>query len=226
MWQQEGKSWSMFGHLLCQCWGLFCGMSNLFLWGHSTLCSCLEFPWILLASTICHISIISILSGWFNQGFVNLFIISIDQFFVSLPFVSTSKSEVVSRSNLHNCFVVVVGLGFLFVFWGFFWWWWWWVFVWLVGWFGLVFGFFFWDRVSLCSPGCLETHSVDQAGLEFRNPPASASQVLGLKACTTNTRFNVTLLVNEYNPKSNSFLCKSYCKLIAIVLDLFHLVLS
>jgi hypothetical protein len=40
------------------------------------------------------------------------------------------------------------------------------------------------DRVSLCSPGCPGTHSVDQAGLELRNPPASASQVLGLKACT------------------------------------------
>jgi hypothetical protein len=26
---------------------------------------------------------------------------------------------------------------------------------------------------------------VDQAGLELRNPPASASQVLGLKACAT-----------------------------------------
>jgi hypothetical protein len=31
------------------------------------------------------------------------------------------------------------------------------------------------DRVSLCSPGCPGTHSVDQAGLELRNPPASAS---------------------------------------------------
>jgi hypothetical protein len=41
------------------------------------------------------------------------------------------------------------------------------------------------DRVSLCSPGCPRTHSVDQAGLELRNPPASASQVLGLKACAT-----------------------------------------
>jgi hypothetical protein len=40
---------------------------------------------------------------------------------------------------------------------------------------------FFRDRVSLCSPGCPGTHSVDQAGLELRNPPASASQVLGLK---------------------------------------------
>jgi hypothetical protein len=41
------------------------------------------------------------------------------------------------------------------------------------------------DRVSLCSPGCPGTHSVDQAGLELRNPLASASQVLGLKACAT-----------------------------------------
>jgi hypothetical protein len=40
-------------------------------------------------------------------------------------------------------------------------------------------------RVSLCSSGCPGTHSVDQAGLELRNPPASASQVLGLKACVT-----------------------------------------
>jgi hypothetical protein len=44
---------------------------------------------------------------------------------------------------------------------------------------------FFWDRVSLYSPGYLGTHSVDQAGLELRNPPASASQVLGLKAFAT-----------------------------------------
>ena len=45
--------------------------------------------------------------------------------------------------------------------------------------------FVFGDRVSLCSPGCPGTHSVDQAGLELRNWPASASQVLGLQACTT-----------------------------------------
>jgi hypothetical protein len=32
-------------------------------------------------------------------------------------------------------------------------------------------------------PSCPGTHFVDQAGLELRNPPASASQVLGLKAC-------------------------------------------
>jgi hypothetical protein len=41
------------------------------------------------------------------------------------------------------------------------------------------------DRVSLCSPGCPGTHFVHQAGLELRNPPASASRVLGLKACAT-----------------------------------------
>jgi hypothetical protein len=30
--------------------------------------------------------------------------------------------------------------------------------------------------------------SVDQAGLELRNPPAPASQVLGLKACANTAR--------------------------------------
>jgi hypothetical protein len=43
------------------------------------------------------------------------------------------------------------------------------------------------DRVSLYSPGCPGTHFVDQAGLELRNPPVSASQVLGLKACAATT---------------------------------------
>ena len=50
--------------------------------------------------------------------------------------------------------------------------------------FCLFFGFF-WDRVSLYSPDCRGTHSVDQAGLELRNLPVSASRVLGLKACAT-----------------------------------------
>jgi hypothetical protein len=49
------------------------------------------------------------------------------------------------------------------------------------------------DRVSLYSPGCPGTHFVDQAGLELRNLPASASQVLGLKACATTAR-----LQNEF----------------------------
>jgi hypothetical protein len=43
---------------------------------------------------------------------------------------------------------------------------------------------FFRDRVSLYSPGCPGTHSVDQTGLELRNSPASDSPVLVLKACT------------------------------------------
>ena len=51
--------------------------------------------------------------------------------------------------------------------------------------FFFVFFLFFRDRVSLYSPGCPGPHFVDQAGLELRNPPASASRVLGLKACTT-----------------------------------------
>jgi hypothetical protein len=55
--------------------------------------------------------------------------------------------------------------------------------------FFVCFCFFETDRVSLYSPGCAGTHSVDQAGLELRNPlrnpPASAFPVLGLKACAT-----------------------------------------
>jgi hypothetical protein len=48
--------------------------------------------------------------------------------------------------------------------------------------------FVFRDRVSLYSSGCPGTHFVDQAGLELRNPPASASRVLGLKACAITAR--------------------------------------
>jgi hypothetical protein len=55
----------------------------------------------------------------------------------------------------------------------------------------VLFCFVFRDRVSLCSPGCPGTHFADQAGLELRNPPASASQVLGLKVCTTTTRLDI-----------------------------------
>jgi hypothetical protein len=45
--------------------------------------------------------------------------------------------------------------------------------------------FVFQDRISQYSPGCPGIHFVEQAGLELRNSPASASQVLGLKVCAT-----------------------------------------
>ena len=65
--------------------------------------------------------------------------------------------------------------------------------------------FFFWgggcrDRVFLYSPGCPGAHSVDQAGLELRNPPASASRVPGLQACAT----NAWLAKREFEKKKNS----------------------
>ena len=44
---------------------------------------------------------------------------------------------------------------------------------------------FFLDNISLYCPGCPGTYFVDQAGIELRNRPASASRVLGLKACAT-----------------------------------------
>jgi hypothetical protein len=77
---------------------------------------------------------------------------------------------IISKKNTYifgnDCNFIVVGFFVcLFVF----------VFVFLV----------FRDRVFLCSPGCPGTHFVDQAGLELRNLPASASRVLGLKACAT-----------------------------------------
>jgi hypothetical protein len=43
----------------------------------------------------------------------------------------------------------------------------------------------FFETGFLCGPGCPGTHFVDQAGLELRNPLASASRVLGLKAYAT-----------------------------------------
>jgi hypothetical protein len=44
---------------------------------------------------------------------------------------------------------------------------------------------FFFGFLRQGSAGCPGTHFVDQAGLKLRNPPASASRVLGLKACAT-----------------------------------------
>jgi hypothetical protein len=61
-----------------------------------------------------------------------------------------------------------------------------------------VFVFVFQDRISLCSPGCPGTHFVDQADLELRNPPASASRVLGLKACATMPHYQCCSLISSF----------------------------
>jgi hypothetical protein len=53
----------------------------------------------------------------------------------------------------------------------------------------------FFETVSLYSPGCPGTHFVDQDGLELKNPPASASQVLGLKACATTVQHSFCFLI-------------------------------
>jgi hypothetical protein len=66
----------------------------------------------------------------------------------------------------------------------------------------------FQDRVSLCSPGYPETHSVDQSGLKLRNLPASASPVLGLKACATTAqpRMKNFKLINHNVKKNRHFI--------------------
>jgi hypothetical protein len=53
----------------------------------------------------------------------------------------------------------------------------------------------FFETGFLYSPGCPGTHFVDQVGLELRNPPASASQVLGLKACATTPGYMGSFMV-------------------------------
>jgi hypothetical protein len=60
---------------------------------------------------------------------------------------------------------------------------------------------------SCLSPGCPETHSVDQAGLKLRNPPASASQVLGLKVpLLPHCPCNRTIYFGLVTPVSVAFL--------------------
>jgi hypothetical protein len=66
------------------------------------------------------------------------------------------------------------------------------------------FFFFFRDSVSLYNPGCPGTHFVHQAGLELRNLPASASQVLGLKACTTTPGLMSYFVVSKDIPNHRS----------------------
>jgi hypothetical protein len=76
------------------------------------------------------------------------------------------------------------------------------------------------DRFSLYSPGCPGTPFVDQAGLELRNPPASASGVLGLKACATTPGFMLFLLLIS---SFNSWWCDKIQEVILIFLYTFRL---
>jgi hypothetical protein len=84
-----------------------------------------------------------------------------------------------------------------------------WLVGWLFGWFEFFlyyYNLFFSEVVFLCI-ALAETHFVDQTGLELRNPPASASKVLGLKVCTT-------------TPSSFSFFCFNF------LLDIFFIYIS
>jgi hypothetical protein len=60
------------------------------------------------------------------------------------------------------------------------------------------FFFCFFETAFLCSLGCPGTPFVDQAGLKLRDLPASASQVLGLKACTTTAQQIFILFKTRY----------------------------
>ena len=88
----------------------------------------------------------------------------------------------------------------------------------------------FQDRVSLCSPGCPGTHSVDQAGLKLRNPPASASRVLGLKACTffkiklfgsLEANFLSSLYILDISPRSDVGLIKIFSQSLSFLFAIF-----
>jgi hypothetical protein len=76
------------------------------------------------------------------------------------------------------------------------------------------------DTGFLCiALAVLELNFVDQAGLELRNPTASAARVLGLKACATTARLKIvwgTKLVWSlvlFWHYSNSHLGHAQCKL-------------
>jgi hypothetical protein len=56
---------------------------------------------------------------------------------------------------------------------------------------------FFQDKLSLCSPGYLRTCYVEQVGFELRDPPASASRVLGLKVNPWNSVCVAQLFLGE-----------------------------
>jgi hypothetical protein len=78
-----------------------------------------------------------------------------------------------------------------------------------------LFWFVFWDRVSLCSPGCPGTHSVEQAHLVLRNLSTSASQVLWLKACITIAWLWIQLLNIHFRIKN--YLVRTKSKILCVL---------
>lgn len=68
---------------------------------------------------------------------------------------------------------------------------------------------YFQDRISLCSPGIPGTHSVDQASLELRDPPASASGVLGIEDVHCSP-WTVHLAGNAFKKKKKRFIYFMY----------------
>jgi hypothetical protein len=66
--------------------------------------------------------------------------------------------------------------------------------------------------VFLCvALAVLGTHSVDQADLELRNPPASASQVLGSKVCATTAQQEISFELGKISilQGADTVLCMS-----------------
>jgi hypothetical protein len=72
----------------------------------------------------------------------------------------------------------------------------------------LIFFFVPWDRVSLCRPGYPGTHSENQAGLELRDLPASASGMLGLKTCTKTAQPDKWMRTKERKMSFAWWLCR------------------
>jgi hypothetical protein len=64
-----------------------------------------------------------------------------------------------------------------------------------------LFVFFVFETGFLCTALAVLELTLDQAVLKLRNPPASASQVLGLKACATTPGFRPVL--KSQNPLCN-----------------------
>lgn len=68
----------------------------------------------------------------------------------------------------------------------------------------------FWISIRLCRSGSHGMHYVAWISFQFRDLPGLASQVLGLKACTTKaSRF---LLKPEWKLHFYTFLVSSFCK--------------